>query len=387
MLPGFANGANCRFRHSDWPFLPACPDGFGCIALPGFYDGFRFYGMASVMSDLTVSKHFVQAALGGAERLGFDTREMLREAGISPDLLRIEMARVSSDQFSHLMQVLWNRMGDEFMGLGPRRARTGTFATMCALVIDCPNLESVYRQAFQFSRLFEPMVSMELEIGEDKARLVARMEGEINDPSFFLRESILVIWHRLGSWLIGQPIELEKAEFDYPRPTHGDEYRHIFHCPLAFESDRIALTFDKRFLSAPVIRDRPEMRQFLKTSPADLLSRPDESNTFTGRIRALIGRDFSKPLPDFEWIAAELHTSPQTLRRRLKQENTSFQEIKDLLRRDMAIYYLSRQDLPINDIAAKVGFTEPSTFHRAFKKWTGVTPGAYREGERGNLPD
>eukprot|EP00903_Cladosiphon_okamuranus_P007359 g7134.t1 len=296
---------------------------------------------------------------------------MLREAGISPELLRIEMSRVSSDQFSHLMQVLWNRMGDEFMGLGPRRARTGTFATMCALVIDCPNLESVYRQAFQFSRLFEPMVSMELEVGKDKAQLVTRIEGEINDPSFFLRESILVIWHRLGSWLIGQPIELEKAEFDYPRPAHGDEYRHIFHCPLAFESDRIALTFDKRFLSAPVIRDKPEMRQFLKTSPADLLSRPDESNTFTGRIRALIGRDLSKPLPDFEWIAAGLHTSPQTLRRRLKQENTSFQEIKDLLRRDMAIYYLSRQELPINDIAAKVGFTEPSTFHRAFKKWTG----------------
>jgi AraC-like DNA-binding protein len=203
----------------------------------------------------------------------------------------------------------------------------------------------------------------------------------------FFRESILVIWHRLGSWLIGQPVELLKAEFSYPRPPHGDEYRHIFHCPLSFEASETALTFDKRFLRAPVIRDKPEMRQFLKTSPADLLSRPDESNTFTGRIRALIGRDFARSLPDFEWIATELHTSPQTLRRRLKQENTSFQEIKDLLRRDMAIYYLSRPDLPINDIAFRVGFTEPSTFHRAFKKWTGVTPGAYREGERGQLQD
>ncbi|MFO7529682.1 MAG: AraC family transcriptional regulator [Marinobacter sp.] len=337
------------------------------------------------MPNLTVSRHFVQAALVGAEAWGLDTREMLKEAGISPDLLRIEMARVSSDQFSRLMQVLWNRTGDEFMGMGPRRARTGTFATMCALVIDCPNLEAVYRQAFQFSRLFEPMVTMELNVEEEQARLVLRIEGEIYDPCYFLRESILVIWHRLGSWLIGQPVELDKAEFDYPRPSHGDEYRHIFHCPMEFEAGQTALTFNKRFLSAPVIRDKPEMRQFLKTSPADLLSRPDESNTWTGRIRALIGRDFSKPLPDFEWIAAELHTSPQTLRRRLKQENTSFQEIKDLLRRDMAIYYLGRQDLPINDIAEKVGFTEPSTFHRAFKKWTGVTPGAYREGERGNL--
>jgi len=337
------------------------------------------------MSALTVSKHFVEASLTGVERLGFNVRELLFEAGISPDLLRIEKARVNSDQFSRLMQVIWTRTGDEFMGLGPRRARTGTFATMCELAINCQTLEEVLRQTYEFSRLFEPMAGMKLEIHEESARLVSIIEGEYCDPDHFLQESLSVIWHRLVSWLIGQPVELEKAEFHYPKPEHGDELRHIFRCPLAFESDCTALTFNKRFLSAPVIRDKPEMRQFLKTSPADLLSRPDESNTWTGRIRGLIGRDFSKPMPDFDWIAQELHTSPQTLRRRLKQENTSFQEIKDLLRRDMAIYYLSHQDLPINDIAERVGFTEPSTFHRAFKKWTGVTPGAWRDGERGNL--
>lgn len=337
------------------------------------------------MSELTVSRHFVEAALVGAQAQGYDRSAMLTEAGISPDLLKIEMARVSSSQYSRLMQAIWNIMEDEFMGMGPRRCRTGTFATMCTLVMDSPNLESVYHRAFEFCRLFEPMVGMKLENNGESVKLTTVIEGELNDPMHFFRESILVIWHRLGSWLIGQPIELIKAEFNYSKPAHGDEYRHIFHCPLHFDADETALTFEKRFLDAPVIRDRPEMRQFLKTSPADLLSRPDESNTFTGQIRALIGRDFSQSLPDFEWIASELHTSPQTLRRRLKQENTSFQEIKDLLRRDMAIYYLSRPDLAINDIAFKVGFTEPSTFHRAFKKWTGVTPGAYREGERGQL--
>lgn len=335
------------------------------------------------MAELTVSRHFVLAALSGAERQGYDTHAMLRQAGISPELLRIDMARVSSAQYSRLMQVIWNVMEDEFMGLGPRRGRPGTFATMCALVIGCPNLEAVYERAYQFSRLFEPALAMRLETEGDQARLVAVVEGEPHDPMHFLQESLLVIWHRLGSWLIGQPVELDEAAFAYPRPPHGDEYRHIFHCPLTFNAPVTELRFDRRFLSAPVIRDKPEMHRFLKTSPADLLSRPDESNTYTGRIRALIGRDFSRALPDFEWIAAEMHTSPQTLRRRLKQENTSFQEIKDLLRRDLAIYYLAREELPINDIAHRVGFTEPSTFHRAFKKWTGVTPGAYREGERG----
>lgn len=334
------------------------------------------------MSELTVSRHFVEAVLTGPRAQGQDIEALLLGAGISPELLKIEMARVSSSQYSQLLQTIWSLMEDEFMGLGPRRCRTGTFATMCALIIDSPNLASVYRRAFDFCRLFEPMVGMKLETHGKEARLVMAIEGSLHDPQYFFRESILVIWHRLGSWLIGQPVELNGAEFSYPEPAHGDEYRHIFRCPLTFGKSETALRFDPRFLDAPVIRDKPEMHQFLKTSPADLLSRPDESNTYTGRIRALIGRDFSRSLPDFEWIASELNTSPQTLRRRLKQENTSFQEIKDLLRRDMAIYYLSRPDLAINDIAFRVGFTEPSTFHRAFKKWTGVTPGAYREGER-----
>ena len=88
----------------------------------------------------------------------------------------------------------------------------------------------------------------------------------------------------------------------------------------------------------------------------------------------------SQSLPDFNFIASCLNISTQTLRRRLKDENTSYQEIKDHMRRDVALYHLTHRDEPsINAIAFKVGFTEPSTFHRAFKKWTGLTPGAYRE--------
>lgn len=333
------------------------------------------------MADLTVSGHFVRSALSGAELQNRDINALLRHAGISPDLLKAPRARVSSAQFSRLMQVIWEDMQDEFGGLGPRRCRPGTFATMCTLALECTTLESTLARCHHFSNLFENAVSMRLEKGGQEARLVLKIEGEIHDPQYFLRESILVIWHRLCSWLIGQAIKLDCAHFSYAEPSHGDEYRHIFHCPLQFGASRTELRFNSRFLSAPVIRDRAEMKQFLSTSPADLLARPDADNTFAGKIRKLIGRDFTQPTPDFEWIASELHVSPQTLRRRLKQENTSFQEIKDLLRRDLAIYYLGKQERAINDIAYLVGFTEPSTFHRAFKKWTGMTPGAWRENE------
>jgi AraC-like DNA-binding protein len=83
-------------------------------------------------------------------------------------------------------------------------------------------------------------------------------------------------------------------------------------------------------------------------------------------------------LPDFEVLARELHTASATLRRRLHEEGESYQSIKDQLRRDLAITYLSHSDRSVMDIALELGFAEPSAFHRAFKKWTGASPGHYR---------
>jgi AraC-like DNA-binding protein len=121
------------------------------------------------------------------------------------------------------------------------------------------------------------------------------------------------------------------------------------------------------------------MKAFLKVSPANLLARPEERNTMTAKIRSLLGRDFSNELPEFDQLAEQVHLAPQSLRRRLREEGTNFQEIKDALRRDTAISMLDKHDLSIQEISEKMGFSEASTFHRAFKKWTGLTPGDYRK--------
>lgn len=335
------------------------------------------------MDELTVSAHFVRAALSGAQKQGWDIQALLREAGIAPDLLATQ-ARVTGSQYTRLMQVVWSSLEDEFMGFASVRSKPGTFATMCQLAIHCHTLESVLRRSEAFYKLFEKPVNIALRHEGNQTLLEIVSESPIDDPYHFLQESLLVIWHRFASWLIGQHILLDEAFFDYPRPAHADEYRHLFYAPLRFDQKRTGLRFPSRFLSMPVIRDLVEMKRFLETSPANLLAKPDDSNSYTAKIRQLLGRDFSTPLLDFEQIATQLNASPQTLRRRLKQENTSFQEIKDHLRRDLAIYHLSRHDYSINEIAYRVGFTEPSTFHRAFKKWTGATPGAYRDSERDN---
>ncbi len=334
------------------------------------------------MAKLTVAEHFVKAALSGAQKKGYNTTQMLLQAGIEPDLMQQKGARVTDKQYTRLMQIIWNTMQDEYMGFAPNQSKPGTFATMCYLTIHCNTLESVFKRANAFYHLFDNPVTMELTHRDDLAHLTITFDKALDDPFHFLQESLLVIWHRFACWLTGKRIVLDEVCFNYSEPEHIDEYKHLFHCPLVFSQPQTRLTFNSRYLHESIIRDEQELKAFLKTSPANLLGKPDDYNSYTSQIRRQIGRDLREELPDFESVASELNLSPQTLRRRLKEENTSYQEIKDHIRRDQAIYHLSRNDFSINDIAHLVGFTEPSTFHRAFKKWTGLTPGAYRQGER-----
>ena len=105
----------------------------------------------------------------------------------------------------------------------------------------------------------------------------------------------------------------------------------------------------------------------------------DDDNSLSAQIVALIGRDFSRPPPSAEKVAETLNLSLSTLRRRLLVEKTTFQTIKDECRKNSAIEYMSAPQLSINDVAGLMGFDEPSAFFRSFKRWTGMTPGEYRQ--------
>jgi AraC-like DNA-binding protein len=331
------------------------------------------------MRERTIASHFVRAALRGAERQGQDCAPLLRQANIQPALLDEPRARIAPEQFTRLLQLLWQALDDEYMGFGRLRSKRGTFAMMCYAIIHCRTLEKALKRGALFYSLFPEAPSIRLEREGDQVRLSVD-DSNLWDPDHFLLESLLVIWHRLGSWLIGQRIRLEEVSFNYPEPAHSGEYDLLFPCPRHYAAGSTSLLFQARYLAMPLLQDERTLKQFLEHSPADLLARPDGGDSLISRIRRLLGRDCSA-WPDLEAVARQLHISPQTLRRHLREEGASFQELKDHLRRDLAIYHLGRDDLSIQDIAEQLGFSEPSAFHRAFKKWTGLTPGAYRAQE------
>ena len=332
------------------------------------------------MRERTIASHYARAALGGARRAGYDCSTLLQQLGITPELLAEPRARIAPEQFTRLLQMLWQALDDEYLGFADGPSKRGTFAMMCHALIHCRTLEKALQRGLLFYSLFPQGPRWRLSREGVMARL-SLDDSQLWDPDHFLSESLLVIWHRLGSWLIGQRIRLEQATFSYPIPAHASEYDLLFPCPLVFSAASSSLVFHSRYLNLPLLQDERTLKHFLERSPADLLSRPDEGHSLSSQIRRLLSRDRT-PWPDLEAVAQHLHISPQTLRRHLREEGTSFQALKDELRRDIAIFHLGRADLSLQEIAEQLGFSEPSAFHRAFKKWTGVTPGQFREGLR-----
>jgi AraC-like DNA-binding protein len=333
--------------------------------------------------EFTISYHHVNAVLRGPREHGLDISRLLKKSNIIKDILHEPMSRVTNTQYSDLVKNIWLEMNDEYMGLGKAPSPLGSFAMMCHAVIHCPNLEKAFNRAYRFYGLFLHIPKFTLTIDGEVATITLD-DRELNDPDNFLVESLMVLWHRFGSWLIGRRVNLLEANFRFPAPENQAEYRQIFYCDINFKSETTSLKFPVKILNEKVVQNETSLRNFLKESPANFLARPDEGNSLVSQIRSIIGNNLSQELPNFEFVADALHTSAQTLRRRLKEEGLTYQELKDQMRRDTALYYLGRGDLSIQDVSEKLGFSEPSTFHRAFKKWTGITPGAYQLGDSVN---
>ncbi|UTW46524.1 AraC family transcriptional regulator [bacterium SCSIO 12696] len=328
----------------------------------------------------TIGIHYVNAALQGARKQGLSCQELLLAADIQPALLEEPDSRVHADQMTKLVQLIWQRMGDEFMGFVEPRCKNGTFALMADTVSHCHNLDGLLRKGIHFYNLFTDGIAMSIECHGELAEVTINFTAPQLDSQQFYREFWLVIWHRFPSWYIGESIHLSSVELDYPAPEYEAELRHIFPCQLHFCQPACKLVFQRSYLDKPLVRSPLELEQFLTNSPADLMTIPGEDHSLSAQIQRMIVKDTNDGLlfPKIDVLARMLKISPQTLHRRLIADGTSYQQIKNHIRRDVAISKLVKEQCSVEEVSRIAGFSEPSSFTRAFKQWTGMSPRDYR---------
>lgn len=184
------------------------------------------------------------------------------------------------------------------------------------------------------------------------------------------------IFWRLCAWLVGGRLPVERFDFAFPSPTYASSYGKIFPAPLRFDQQQTGFWFSAELLQQPLRRDKAAVRDFLADARANVIV-PRRKDSLSERVRNHLQR--SQPAwPDLGATADALHMAASALQRRLAADGTSFQALKDALRRDLAIVRLNTSDVPLTALAFDLGFADSAAFQRAFKRWTGSAPGAYR---------
>ena len=340
---------------------------------------------------ITVPSGYVLYLLQQVEKQGYNLTELLDELGIDPREIE-RRTEFSAIKFGQLYQrIMWTSQDESFGMLSGGRVPNGTFRMMCHAIIHCPTLErAIYRCGSFYEICRGTKVKPKLVRKGRYAKLSFAPVSTVSEEELLhLMETEtpmevrtgLSMWHHFISWLIGTRLDLKAAYFRFPKPDDSYHYETLFQSEIKFDQHDHAIVFPARFLDYPIVQNDETLRSFLQTAPYQLIVMVDNDQSLTSQVVALLGKDFSRELPSSEEVAFKLNMSVSTLRRRLSEEETSYQKIKDQCRMKAAVNYMDSPQLSINDVAALMGFDEPSAFFRSFKKWTGMTPGEYRKSE------
>lgn len=328
----------------------------------------------------TICMHHVRTCMAGLGENPDAKRTLLVAAGINPSLVTSMDKRIHTDQVARLFRNVQLALDDEYMGFSKHPCPVGAFKTMCELVKGQRTLKDLLQKAIEFYRLVNRDVELSLEVIKGSAVFsISHNEAHL-DAEHFLREFLLVIWHRFSSWFIGEAIHLRETRFSFLRPVHHTELMVMFPGLLLYEQPCDQLVFDAQYLERPLIRTQAEVNYYVRSAPADVMTIPGGDNSLENQIKRLVELPGKACLvfPPLEEVAQSLDLGHQTLYRKLKASGTSYQKIKEDIRRETAIVGLVDERMSVEKISEKVGFSDARSFTRAFKQWTGMSPRAYK---------
>lgn len=334
--------------------------------------------MTPIQDKGTTSIALVHEALHSARERGLDLTIALANADIDPQLLNAPKARVSATSFARLWLEIADLLDDEFFGIDTHPMRRGSFKLMCHALLDCNTLGQALQRMLSFLRLVLDDIHGELQVEGDQAFIVVHDQGVLR--RLFAYGTWFILVHGLSCWLVNQRIPLHRLSFRASRPEDQSDYRMRFCEDIEYDAPATQVSFDKKFLDMKIAQSPATVAAFLKESPGSLLVKYRNDDSLSAQIRRYLRGSSPEKWPERDDLAVVFHMSNSTLQRRLQAEGTHYQNLRDDLRRDMAIDLLARGDMTVTQVAAATGFQETSAFHRAFKKWTGVSPGAYRRG-------
>lgn len=329
----------------------------------------------------SVSASLTQAVLLAAARLGLDRAALLTASGLQEAQLGDPDARIDFPHQERLWDAIQARLPNPEPGLALGRALSpASFSALGYLLQSSTTLGEALESALRYQRLVGEGGHVTIEAQPEVIWVAYRPLNPEQSATRPRALALLGFWARqLKALLPG--LQLAGCRFMHRQPEHIDDYAAAFACPLHFEAQDYALGLPKAMVGVALPQANAPLRDLLRQHAEGLLARLPSASV-SGRVVALLGEQLTRGEPGRAALASELGLSERTLQRRLAEEGNSYQQLLADTRRQLAERYIGEGNLPATDIAALLGYSEPSVFFRAFRHWTGLTPGEYRQRRR-----
>ena len=315
-----------------------------------------------------------RALVAACERLGLDGDALLNRAGLSRSAIA-GGERIDSDLADQLWMEALSMSADSAIALRAAESlQPGDYPVLYYTVAHSPTLGDGLERVARYFDVVDPRV--QLTWTERRLTMtLPGLPGPIPRPP--AEYTLTAIW-LLTRWASGLDWTPTSVSFPFSRPSDAHEHRRVFNAPVHYDSPHPAIEVSSAWWNREPENADPALGMLLDAHAGQLASQAPRDNGLEVTIRRAVAAILPGREPTAERVAKHLGLSERTLHRRLKAEDLKFGEILDRLRLDQSRAHLAVPDIGIAEVSWLLGFSDPSAFGRAFKRWTGQTPGDWR---------
>lgn len=327
----------------------------------------------------TVSIHIIKMMLVAGHKAGIEPAISLNAIHLDNNLLHNPDARVPLKMENALWEFLANRSQDIFFGLHAGMEMTpGAGDVMDYAIRTSDNLQQAIENLCRYNRLLHDEAIIDLVVVDNRAMLCHYFRSDPRGASWQAADFTLSSFVAIGRAITGGLWKIKKIKFQHAEPESISKYQEYFSCPLEFLCDKNSIEFDKQLLKTTIPDSDPALNHILCRQADELLKGLPNSGNIIENVKEQLVKFLRHGNPGIENIADSLNMTPRTLQRKLKKLNTTHESLLDAMRKDLARHYIQDNNLGVSEATYLLGYSEPSAFHRAFKRWFYMSPGEFR---------
>ncbi|HVU00963.1 MAG TPA: AraC family transcriptional regulator [Polyangiaceae bacterium] len=329
---------------------------------------------------MSVSILLIRGLVSEVDASGVPQAEFLARAGLDASALNDSEGRVSIDEYDRLQLLALEMTGDEALGLHMgERASLAAFDVVGHLLSHARTAREGVQIFLRFHRILSDCADSTLTESGDLATMVYEYPRGVTRANRIRAEFGMTVLNWMGRHYVGRRQLARRVFFEHAAPEYAADYRRIFGDQVVFGHSFTGAEFDRALLDHEQLHKDEELYKVLEQQAERRIGRLVRRLGYRDRLKEFLVAQALVERPQMEAVARRFGMSVRSLRRRLTEEGVSYGSLVEEALASVAKTMLNDPNRTIQETAYALGFSDPSAFHRAFKRWTGTTPKQYRE--------